>query len=100
MCRIFPTYRSVFAQMVSWPQGLGTVVMSERPDIEGAVDSGRWVVCSGEYGGDCLPSQTGVSVPHHSTVHRIADGRPPRLAGVTGRFTTSGASSRNLISRS
>src|SRR4029453_9000108 len=31
MCRILPTYRSVFAQIVSCPQGLGTVGTSTRP---------------------------------------------------------------------
>src|SRR5258708_36412892 len=37
---------------------------------------------------------------HHSTVHRMADGRPPNLAGITGWFTTSGALSLRSISRS
>src|SRR5215213_8697146 len=46
MWRIFPTYWSVWAQMVSWPQGLGTVRISERPDTDNVVGGlvGQWVV--------------------------------------------------------
>jgi hypothetical protein len=35
MWRIFPTYWSVWAQMVSWPQGFGTVLIVDLPDIGG-----------------------------------------------------------------
>src|SRR4051812_29972667 len=70
MCRILPTYCSVWAQMVSCPQGLLTVRISERPDIECEWELVRFLLC--------LPPM--ILAPRYL----------PRIAATIGLFTRYG----------
>src|ERR1043165_6123837 len=81
------TYCSVGAQMVSWPHGLGTVLMSERPLMNWELGTGNWELGTGNCAVISQSHAQAQAQPLAQILHRLPRGRVTRaqtLAAADG----------------